>query len=393
MTGIRFLILLGLLVATMTASANADDQPSVYDILSRDVVGRCVNYKYNVAQLVPEYYCKNKMDSLKLILKIWEDSCGTQPEADQIWTLIDIKDGKYKDLPYDSALGEVLCSFVDTVNDDRNWFMCDIITGIRIQYYASLGDVIDSLADEAIAYADTLTYPYLYCLMLKREPWSVLKEIQSPELEGTPVREAYDRRIDAIMKNYFDPYVHYSFLSGIWIPSGANEVLGNHPQIGVSGGLVFGQWVFDGVFMFRFLNSKESYVMKNGNGELETTCIFNSIFIGTDTRREIFGIGRYAFDITGGFGYDGFYGIAHKGDDDSEKAVNSFNLNLGHKSRIFLDKYRTRYIGLQVQYNWVWYTTHGGTDLSGNSISLTLCYGAYPKAPLKENLEDMNYIQ
>ncbi|UCH90220.1 MAG: hypothetical protein JSV49_06170 [Thermoplasmata archaeon] len=234
------------------------------------------------------------------------------------------------------------------------------------------------------------SYTSLLCLLYQGKDSLTLTEIQQPVYNGTKIQTKYYEKIQEIHNEYGKPSSHYSISAGAWIPQGNNKLLGNHPEIGGSVGLTGALIQADIALAFRFLDSKQSYVMRDDLGSLQSTSKFQGWYLGADVSRELITVRNFSFDIVAGLGYDGFLGIS--GNEDESKHVNSFNLNLGCKPKIFLDRYHTEYIGIQVRYNFVWYYTHGGTDLSGNTLSISLCYGRYPKSGYEDRLRQFHYI-
>jgi hypothetical protein len=89
-------------------------------------------------------------------------------------------------------------------------------------------------------------------------------------------------------------------------------------------------------------------------------------------------------------GFDGFDAI-ETDDNRNAKTIGSFNLNLGFAFRHFLKKHDSKYLGIEMRYNWVNYATGGGSDLSGNTITLRLMYGLLGNSVKNKRLEALGH--
>ncbi|NUO81616.1 hypothetical protein HUU05_16215 [candidate division KSB1 bacterium] len=91
-----------------------------------------------------------------------------------------------------------------------------------------------------------------------------------------------------------------------------------------------------------------------------------------------------------GLGWDGFDAI-ESDKNRKAKSINSLNVNLGLGYRQFFKPYSTHYLSLEGRYNFVNYATHGGSDLSGNTITLRLIYGQLGNARKNNRLRTFDY--
>lgn len=130
----------------------------------------------------------------------------------------------------------------------------------------------------------------------------------------------------------------------------------------------------EGTLIFRFLDAKREYVVRQDDKEDRGRSFFGG-YVGADLAYETLRSESHAVSLIGGIGLDGFGSGSSRNDDNSTSGVNSLNLNIGAEYRLACNRTRTRSVGLQGRYNFVNYATGGGTDLSGNTVSIDLIYG------------------
>jgi hypothetical protein len=121
---------------------------------------------------------------------------------------------------------------------------------------------------------------------------------------------------------------------------------------------------------------------------------FLGLYLGVDPVLRVYSAKKTGLEVFGGIGWDGI--MALTADDIDENAadyLNSFNVNMGFTWRWFYGVRRTRYFGIQTRYNVVDYSTEGGTDLSGNSISINLLWGWMAHGWVDGDLDEMHYFQ
>ena len=72
------------------------------------------------------------------------------------------------------------------------------------------------------------------------------------------------------------------------------------------------------------------------------------------------------------------------------EGINSYRISLGVNLRRYTQPLGPEYIGLQIRYNITDYKT-GGTDLSGNAISVHLVFGGLNNRDALSGLEFLRY--
>jgi hypothetical protein len=172
------------------------------------------------------------------------------------------------------------------------------------------------------------------------------------------------------------------------MPNGSNKVLGNHPTLGMSTGYKYNNIQYDLTMIIRFLKSKEPYAVKHG-GVLDTTEYFFGMYLGGDVGYILSDSKQHRISLTAGIGWDVLHTVEES--DDTRKVLHSLNLNTGFKYQFFINKYHSWYLGIQGRYNIVKYNTGGGTDLSGNVITLSFLLGYSADKSKINTLKYLNY--
>jgi hypothetical protein len=110
-----------------------------------------------------------------------------------------------------------------------------------------------------------------------------------------------------------------------------------------------------------------------------STSSFVGVYLGIDLGYRLITINKSGIDLLGGIAWDYIETLDNYNDrmynDGLSKRLNSLNLNIGIGYKFTLNKRRKDFLGLDVKYNFVDYNNQGGSDLSGNTISIQLLYG------------------
>jgi hypothetical protein len=163
-------------------------------------------------------------------------------------------------------------------------------------------------------------------------------------------------------------------ITGIWIPTGKIEILGNHPQFGffMGGKRCRFEYSFSGVG--RFLQAANEYTVKHEGILYDTTGYFGW-YLGIDFGYEIFYRKSNGILLLAGMGWDAF---RSEYIEEEETAVirNSFNFNSGVGYRYYYRELESMsYIEFDFKYNFIDYKNRGGTDLAGNAVSILFIWG------------------
>ncbi len=162
---------------------------------------------------------------------------------------------------------------------------------------------------------------------------------------------------------------------GLWIPTGDNKLLGIHPEIGFGLGILLNRVEINYFMQFKFLNSKNTYIVTENNRSYETREFFGG-YIGIEISYFYINFNLISFYISGGIGFDGFDAL-EENNEHAHKSINSLNINIGYGCRYFINENKRNYVFGHIKYNFVNYKNDNGTDLSGNTISIRFGMGFY----------------
>jgi DNA-binding transcriptional MerR regulator len=204
-----------------------------------------------------------------------------------------------------------------------------------------------------------------------------LNELKKTEYNGTLLQEYFNHyRKKSVTQVNLNTYLK----GGIWIPQGNLAIVGMHPEFGGALGMTVGPFYADFVMAFRWGKAPDYYQVLYNNTIYNTNHFFG-MYVGADMGYRLFYYNRHRFDVVGGIAADGIDvlndEIVNGFDEDESNHRSSimspnFNIGLGYKYQL---KQSGRFIGLDLKYNFVNYKNTGGTDLSGNAVTIHLLFG------------------
>ena len=176
------------------------------------------------------------------------------------------------------------------------------------------------------------------------------------------------------------PGVHWGGTLGWWSPMGKLRTMGNHPQAGFITGGTISDFLFGFQMKIGFLNTPIHYEAVV-DGELYETRNFTQVFLGIHGGINVFSDPVNAFYITGGAGYDGIDPLkhSHRQEDSTDVShmINSLNLNTGLTYKRIINE--RRFFSVMMRYNFLDYRNRGGSDLSGNAVTVGFAYGIHER--------------
>ena len=360
-------------------------EDSLESLLTERALDECFTMRFNAARLIPGLYERGQRDSIDHIITYIGKNCDTgffRP----LRNLLAIENHDDWD-PCDTVFLQRL------LPDYRpRWYypyLYDwpalLTETVESPYYQFVQDLAERLANESTPGSEV----ELYCRYEAGSHADVLSDLRAGKYAGTCYQHAYDSTVTSLLRQRDHRRSHMAFGGGIWIPLGNNEILGRKIELGGQLGGRMGRFGLDASLFFRFLNARDSYVIRHADS-LITTREFLGALIGLDCSFRLFSISDYSLEIFGGAAYDGFTAYTEDDGDDTEN-INAFNLSFGFKPMLYVTSDRSRYLGLLVRYNVVDYITHGGSDLSGNTLSINLVYGYYRGNHAADRLKDLHY--
>jgi len=397
----RYLWMLVLVMGVSSAQAQFKD-----DVVEKMMTHRiltCEDIFYNSMLLIPRLYAENKVDSIKLVLSYSKRNCKISQAYVAMELLLAIEDRTfnetikytYRNDPqkpissrppyYDSAYYDTyILSFLETFGE-----FCTIDTvpelynHFEYEAYTNYTRFIKNTAQKLTAIKG-LSPSEQYLLKYYAHPDSTSFHILNDTIyNGTGLQMAYQERT-AIGG------VDFGISTGIWSPTGNLSRLGNHPTFGCYiGGRDKG---FVGLmnFMIGFTKSPNTYEIMQDD-TLFTTNHFEQYYIGYDVAQSIAYNKRHDLAILGGIGYDAIVGLtrSRNGNYDANlkpKVMKTLNLNFGIGYKLFLTHkvaettIHRSYLGINAKYNIVNYKNSFGTNMSGNTFTITLSYGGLSKS-------------
>lgn len=350
----------------------------------------CPDISQNSGLYLIHYLQEAKIDSAKSLLSYWEEKCGEREPIFRAKILLALIEGNYSD----SLITERTINYIYNYRS-----RLDIIRSSNYHFYdynkSYYGFIPPNQEFDRIAQkiAKTLkskysedSMEYLLAELYSEETDTLLYKIQSESYKNSRLRKEYDKEVAKYTKQ---GEFHMAWITGLWIPTGDLTTLGIHPDLGFQMGAKQGKMNYDFTMMFKFLESKNSYIAyRDDNPEL--TKEFFGGYIGIDIGRDIFVKNGHEFQLTGGIAIDGFDALQkdEELDLDSESAW-SYNFNLGLGYRYYITN--SFYLGLKAKYNIVDYSLNGVTDLTGHPITIQFTIGSVSNIFRNNNLKDLGY--
>lgn len=343
-------------------------------LLTKKSITECPTYVLNAKGLIPEYYRESKFDSINILLDFIEYECGEWAmEFEVLEDLLKLDQNSFDDpMCGDEVLSRL---FRPRSYSSFTYFSPIGMRSTILQrpqeetYDMFIGQLIQKILDES----DSLSMSHLYCRYLLKDYAFIMDRLHEGELSETCLGEFYSKMISQFRVDLREKWrLHYSYNLGIWSPQGKNNIVGNKLALGGQFGFHKGRYIAQLSLFFRVLKSDNTYNI-NVDGVITPTDHYFGGYFGGEVGLEALKIRRFGLDLHAGIGYDGW--DAFTPNDEASASIGSLNLNLGGTMRMFYNREHTRYFGIQGRYNFVKYDADGGTDLSGNTISIHLLLG------------------
>ena len=380
-----------LLAACATVSKRMpEDLEGMHRFLTQSNADDCSQYRYNLERQAPRLYRENKPDSILMAIEYIKDKCGPSYDLETTRSLTLIGLGEFGDSLIGSATIPQLLYFrarqerllreyyfrmlygsrepVDNSHDIYEEFQTDMA-----RQYAAKADANSEVGVLAAFYAGDFDY--------------ALAQIQSAEMRETRLGREYDSYVSELFERLRDR-ADVSLSLGNWRPQGANKILGNHPELGFQLGAENQSWRTDMVLNWRLGKAANQYEV-DSLGSRVSTRDFSSLLIGVDVGRKLIDHWWCSTDIFVGLGYDFISSIEEK--DQEPVIIGSINGSVGLRQRIFFDRSYGYYLGGSVRYSLIDYGNPGGSDMSGNSLTVSLMVCMSVNATLSQFLKKLNY--
>lgn len=365
------------------------------DTLKVDETPDCENIAYNSSNLIMYFYAINDFDSLAITLNDWQQSCGLSEPIMRTRILFSILADTFSEQIYDSSMVDYMLNYMmridTTTNPDLYYNYADYFGFVPIR--GEYDYFTQSIADELLGYKFYHPMELLFSEFYANILTDPFKELQTAaDYDSTELHRYYYKEVDKYRKL---PDFHYAAITGIWMPQGNASLLGNHPLLGIQGGIHYNKMIYNFTLAFRFLKSKNEYTFMK-DGIEETTDVFFGGYIGLDLERVLLKGKRNEFSILAGVGYDGFETMNTNTEDDNPdndegNSINSLNTNFGLGYRFYLKN--NLYMAVQGKYNVLNYNNPGGSSMSGDCITISFLVGGFEYQSKAYKLKELRYIE
>ncbi|MCB2230027.1 hypothetical protein KQH82_04870 [bacterium] len=362
----------------------------MHALLTERSTEKCNEYVFNALLLIPDMYKRGRVDSVLQLIRFIESECDYRTFA-SLKTLISIQQGHFGGTLCDTP---TVCAVVgDSPGygcygyfDSRDWYG-SMYQGPPSQRYA---DFEDSLAGVLVHETDSTTVAHYWLRHFTGDDSFLLRHLKARDCPEQCLQDAYDALVARLLSQRYEARINLGVLTGVWLPQSEADVLGPKLEFGGQLGIYPGRFGLDATLLFRVLNAREDFVIVSDPGPDSGKSFFGG-YVGLDGTYEVYRHDRHTFGLRGGTGY-GWLGHVQNGDHSSRPNSNTFDFNLGCSYRLAYNKTRTRYVGLIFRYSVLNHATRGGSDLSGNAISLCLTYGWLSDLWPTRQLERLGYF-
>lgn len=369
-----------------------DELDRMHNFLTQEDPTLCQRYQYNLEQQLPRLHSEHQLDSILDVIDYVKTECGPTANLDVTKMLLLADLGHFDDsligfatvpqmLWHRSELEFLLRRRmytnlyrapepIDQTHDNYNQFRSDLALRMSVNAEAS---------------ATEQTIGQFYCGKFD----SAFASIQSDQMRGTKLRRSYDDYVGRT-KRMFPDRGNLGILVGKWSPRGNNSFLGDHPAIGVQLGWEGNLWRADMIVDYRFSSANKKYQV-DSLGEIVSTDKFNSWLFGLEAGVKLFDQSDFSTDLFVGLGYDVIYSVKKAGDPEEHVSHGSIGASIGLRQRVFINQRTGLYVGGIVRYSFVDYANPGGTDLSGNTLTISFVTGWSFNETLQQFLRKLNY--
>ncbi len=346
----------------------------------------CPDIAFSASTLIPDYHRGGQVDTLRALLQYWEKQCGITEPMMRFTILWQIQTREFDDAWLPALLPDFLDDYRDAATADdeslANYYF-DFDAWAYFALHPDYNDYTRSMASELQQLPDITAAESFLTLFYAHDFEKAVEQLNSGLLADTSIDSLYlqrERELQQLQETQTEgrqkqslPGFHAGFSFGTWMPTDKLRQLGNHPQIGLLTGGNTENMLFQLQLNLGFLEAPQEYVAEIG-GILYETTDFLQVYAGLNTGFDMLSNPRHSLYITGGIGYDG---IDPRNNAEREEGVtgmiHALNINAGITyHRIFDEK---RFFSIIVRHNFVDYRNNGGSDLSGNVVSIGIGYG------------------
>ena len=368
----RNIVLSIILVCTFSFSSRSQETNA--RMLLADSLSDCSEIQYAAMQLIPLYYQDGIVDTANRILNYWSNKCGTDETILRTKILWAIDAGKFSD----DLFGNEVIQYLD----DYQWLHNDTTGASLTAYYYYTPEFsllkwyqtfTDSIALRALSYTDLSAEEVFFAKYYLHPNDSLFLLLTGKEYEGTKLRKIFNTPVLGEEPEWAETY---TMGAGLWVPNDKLSLVGKHPLVSASLGLIrkrttvsIGADLAMGYSKNKFDVLYQDLIYHQDN--------FMELGLHLDISRQILQYKRQQLYLSGGGGVEILNVLTVSSDNSSSgndsKALSSPGLNFGATYICYLNA--RNYIGIKARYNFENFNNSGGTNLRGNSYTLTLEYG------------------
>lgn len=357
-----------LVLVTSVCAQESDTTDPMHQLLTARQSSECGEYIFNARQMLPSLYANGDLDSIRSIVAYIRDRCPNQ-SLENVWYLLKIEDGSFPDNPCDSAMLDYMLVHMSygfsCGLSSRNTYFFDYASS---PYYDSLET---NWSRKLVASTDSLSIPHLFARRLGRDFNYGFTLLKNGAYAGTCLQARYDKLVDSALGMRQRFRWHWSLFNGVWLPTKKSNPLYPAYELGASCGPRFENWGVEIAMAVRFADHNRSIILRHDN-KLVNQEVFVGFYTAIGPTYRLSLSNRWSMELLAAVGYDNFQSLT---ENDEYEYINSYAISFGATQRFFLDSRQDKYLGLQARYTMVDYHTHGGTDLSGNTLALNLVFG------------------
>jgi hypothetical protein len=353
----------------------------------------CESVAYNSSRLIERYFEQKKYDSINVVSTKWEEFCGVTEPLFRIKVLHQIQSKTFSEEWMDkSYLLNFIFEYQDRLKYAKEKNPKQFYESYKVYFgYIPLNSTYDDLtvlwASALLENSDLQPLERAFCLLYSNQTDAFWQMLQDQQIADTKLQEVYNKQA---LKTKRMADANIGFLTGVMLPFGNfGDIVGVKAAFGFQFGMKMNKMQFDMSMLFRSGNTKQGYSVIY-QGQPTMTNYYFGPYIGLDIAYELLRHKRNELDLLLGVGYDAIVSI--EGDVDNNVdglELGTANWNLGIGYRLYAKK-RKNYLGFQAKYNFVNYLNPGGTDLSGDYVSLVVTANLFGNARKKSNMEKLH---
>lgn len=355
---------------------HANAQPANAEDLGGKQTISCQQAAQSFTGLIPILDKANETDTLYAIIAWWEDVCGLPEPLMRFHILhqIEINDFSEKWLP--ANVLSILNDYREISKWDDSSFYLD---HYHNQYFAidpGYNIYSKNLALHLQQYTDLKPIELFFIDYYSHNFDKAMSRLSSGELSGTRLDSLFRAEAEVAKKT---PKPFFALYGGLWKPNGSLALLGNHPQIGFSYGVVRQRLLLEAVFKIGFLPSPNYYEVVVDNMGYRTKN-FTNLHLSGRAGLVASDRNRNQVLLSIGLGYEGIEAFSSQQQEEEglSRMISSASFSPGAEFRLPVSS--NSFLGLVIRFNFLGFATRSNeTPLKGNALLFGVLWGFYNK--------------